>query len=165
MPKPLITQERLKEMLSYDLETGVFRWKVKRGGVEIGSVAGSLNGHRYRYITVDGRNCRAHRLAWLFVHGVWPSKEIDHINGDKDDNRLENLREATRAENQRNVGMRSNNTTGFKGVYPYKDKYRALASHNGKLISLGYYATALLASDARIAFAKVNHREFYKPPA
>ena len=75
--------ERLRELLSYEPETGVFRWRVSRGPAVAGSVAGSLTTYGYIKIKVDGRFYRAHRLAWIYVHGVWPSKDLDH----KDENK------------------------------------------------------------------------------
>lgn len=90
-----LTLERVKELLNYDPETGLFSWNAKRGRCAKLAVAGSWNSYGYRRITVDGRGYPAHRLAWLHVHGRWPQGEIDHINGIKHDNRLANLCEAT----------------------------------------------------------------------
>lgn len=90
-----LTLERVKELLHYDQETGLFYWNAKRGRCAKLSVAGSWNSYGYRRIKVDGRGYPAHRLAWLHVHGRWPQGEIDHINGIKHDNRIANLCEAT----------------------------------------------------------------------
>ena len=160
----MLTQERLKELLSYDPETGEFRWLVSKGTAVKGSVAGSRNSDGYICIQVAGRSYRAHRLAWLYVCGVWPIKDLDHIDRDRTNNLIENLREATRTENNCNVGLQSNNTTGFKGVSFHKAnvKYLARANLNGKSIYLGLFPTAELASAAYQAFALANHNSFYR---
>ena len=100
MSRLLITAERLRELLHYDAETGVFRWKVRpyRTSIQSGTVAGMIYAG-YRRIRVDGQMYQAHRLAWFYIHGHWPVNLIDHKNTIRDDNRLSNLREATRAEN------------------------------------------------------------------
>ena len=115
-----LTQERLKELLHYDPETGVFRWKVDRPkGVKIGNKAGTLDQDGYRKISLDGKRFYAHRLVWLYVHGEFPFDQIDHKNRVPDDNRLVNLRQATSGENRAN-----SKTThlGMKGAYFHKRK-------------------------------------------
>ena len=155
--------ERLGELLSYEPETGVFRWRVSRGPAVAGSVAGSLTTYGYIKIKVDGRFYRAHRLAWIYVHGVWPSKDLDHKDENKANNRLKNLREASSSQNGFNVGIRTHNTTGFKGVCHHSGgKFQASAKLNGKRTHLGLFITAELASEAYQAFAKANHGDFYK---
>lgn len=112
-----ITQQQLKEVLDYNERTGEFTWKVtlsNRG--KKGNIAGYKNTQGYWYIRIHGDKYLAHRLAWLYVHGDWPKNEIDHINHDRADNRLCNLRPVTRKENCRNSGLRSNNTSGKTGV-------------------------------------------------
>jgi hypothetical protein len=86
----------------------------------------------------------AHRLAWLYSYGVWPREEIDHINGEKSDNRLTNLRLATHSENRANAGPQKNNSSGYKGVGFNKKtgKWRATIRKDRRPISLGYFATA-----------------------
>lgn len=112
-----LTQSRLREMLSYDHDTGHFYWRRDRtGGVRLGDVAGSVCGSGYVQIRLDGGRYKAHRLAWLYVHGAWPTDQIDHINGVRTDNRLLNLRQATRAENSQNRARGSDNTSGHMGV-------------------------------------------------
>lgn len=112
-----ITQLQLKEVLNYHEKTGEFIWRqtLSNRGVE-GSTAGYRNSQGYWCISIYGIKYLAHRLAWLYVHGDWPEEEIDHINHDKADNRLCNLKPATRKENSRNLGLRSNNTSGVTGV-------------------------------------------------
>jgi len=158
-----ITQSQLKELLSYDPETGVFFWLV--GRKMAGKIAGCFNADGYLQIGVNGKIYLAHRLAWLFVNGAFPSA-LDHINGTKTDNRICNLRECTAAENQRNVGISKANTSGFKGVYWHKDKKKwyARIGVNSRLKNLGNFATPELASAAYQAKAREVHGEFYRAP-
>ena len=158
----MLTQERLKELLSYDPETGVFRWLTHSGRATSGDKAGSLS-KGYLYISVDKQKYLAHRLAWLYINGSWPTKDIDHRDTDSSNNRFFNLREATKPENLRNVGLRSHNASGFKGVHFNKaaGKFQAGARLNGKYNYLGCFTTAELASEAYQAFAKANHGDFY----
>jgi len=122
-------KERLRELLEYDPETGVFIWKTGRGSVKAGSVAGSKEANGYVRIRCDGGRYMAHRLAWLYVHGEFPPEEIDHINGVRDDNRLRNLRCVSRTENTRNQRLSNRNTSGITGVHWDKKagKWRAKA--------------------------------------
>ncbi|WP_430318310.1 HNH endonuclease [Pseudomonas nitroreducens] len=105
------------ELLSYDGLTGEFRWKVKPARrISAGAVAGCLDGKGYWQIRVFGKRHFAHRLAWELFYGVKPTGEIDHKNGVKTDNRIENLRIAMPAQNMANHGISRANTSGFKGV-------------------------------------------------
>lgn len=149
----LLTAEKLRELLSYCLETGIFRWRVdRRGGAKAGSVAGRISSHGYQEIKINGKLHHAHRLAWLYVHGVWPSDQIDHINRVRTDNRIANLREATSAENSRNRSKYGNNTSGHVGVTWCKreQRWKAQIQHEGKMINLGYYDLKEDAIAARI---------------
>ena len=143
--------EELRDALAYDPETGLFHWKVSRSAwAKAGTVAGSLNNHGYTKIMFKRRMHAAHRLAWFYVYGEWPAHQIDHINGDRTDNRLINLRVADNKQNQENIGLRSNNTTGFRGVsFNKKSKmYEAHIRHNGKKICLGMFFSAKVAAEA-----------------
>jgi hypothetical protein len=116
----MITQERLKELLHYDPETGVFTWKVNKGptaraGTEAGSVKHQQRNY-YRHIRADGVTYCAHRLAWLYVHGKFPENEIDHDDGNGLHNWIKNLRDVTRRDNQKNRRLNCNNTSGTTGV-------------------------------------------------
>ena len=111
-----LTQDQLKELLSYDPETGHFCWKIPLRNAHEGKKAGWKTSAGYVGIQVDGHQYLAHRLVWLYIHGQWPLSIIDHINGDRGDNRLSNLREATASENQINRGIPAHNTSGYKGV-------------------------------------------------
>jgi hypothetical protein len=99
-----LTQEMLRKVIHYDPATGQFTWlKIGNTNGFAGKVAGSLDQQGYRRISVYSRFYKAHRLAWLYIHGVWPEPEIDHINRIRDDNRIENLRVADRLLNMRNT--------------------------------------------------------------
>lgn len=159
----MVSRERVLELLDYDPETGIFTWRVRRSGVKFGSHAGRSSSSGYREIRIDGRRYSAHRLVWLVVHGTWPHDQIDHINGIRDDNRANNLREATRTENQRNSKIRVDNTIGYKGVTYHKAsrKFRAQCQdHNGIRMHLGLFSTVLEAAKAYDAFARTTYGEF-----
>jgi len=135
MNKPMLSQSELKEILSYDPLTGVFKWKVSRGSKSAGSVAGNVNiiiG--YRQIGINGRLLYAHRLAWLYMYGVYPVNEIDHENGHRADNRARNLRESTSTQNKFNIKTQCNNTSGCKGVSwaKHQQLWHAYVQMNGK---------------------------------
>ena len=117
MSKKNLTQDRLKYLLSYDSETGVFVWvRTTSNRVSVGSRAGRDNGNGYRRINIDGCPYYEHVLAWLYTHGEYPRVEIDHKDGDGYNNCISNLREATHLENGQNQSLRSTNTTGAHGV-------------------------------------------------
>ena len=112
----ILTAERLRELLRYDPETGIFTWRTnRRGGARAGNIAGCKT-DGYIQIHVDGEIHRAHRLVWLYVTGKWPVLYLDHKNGSRNDNRFSNLREATKAQNNRNHRPHPNSKSGFKGV-------------------------------------------------
>ena len=161
-----ITQERLKELLKYDSETGVFTRAINSGKNnrwKKGSVVGCVS-KKNGYINVSllGKRYYAHRLAWLYVHGEFPKFDIDHINHVRDDNRIANLRSVTRQENMRNSSTPSHNTSGLIGVSWRKDKrkWRSYITVNGKLISLGSHTHLESAITARKS-AEIKY-EFHK---
>jgi hypothetical protein len=147
----MITQERLRELLSYDEENGLFIYKTKRGQKSKGSIAGSPQNKGYIQITVDDKNYLAHRLAWFYVHGEWPKNQIDHINRIKTDNRITNLRDVTNSINHHNVGLRKHNTSGVNGVYwsNNKNKWVATIEINKKKHHLGIFNTLEDAKNCR----------------
>ena len=126
--------------------------------VKIGDVAGCLRNDGYTTIKIDGRIHRAHRLAWLHVHGEWPNDQLDHINGSRSDNRLANLRAASHSENQHNQRKpRSDNKSGFLGVFPYRGKFRAMIRIDGKQRSLGDFSTPEAAHEAYLKAKRALH--------
>jgi hypothetical protein len=149
----------LRSVLSYDATSGEFIWKYREdaskrvNSLRAGKVAGTVRPDGYVAIKINKRLYLAHRLAWLFVYKKWPPEEIDHIDGDPNNNRIANLRLATRQENNRNVGLRKDNSTGIKGVYWYKpyEKFHARIQIDGKGIHLGYFETLEEATAARHA--------------
>ncbi len=153
-----LTAEKLRSILNYESETGIFTWKVSNSNrVKVGAVAGSPNGHGYLCIKVLNRLYRAHRLAWLYVRGEWPKDQLDHINRDRSDNRIDNLREATNKQNLQNRSKSSTNTSGHTGIYWDKraSKWVAKIRHNQKLIHLGYFTDIEDAIAARKAAEKL----------
>lgn len=157
-----VTAARLRELLDYDPETGVFKWRVKRKGVNPGDVAGCVKGKRYRHIQVDGVCYGAHRLAWLYVYGRFPIGLADHRNGDGYDNRIANLREADAKQNTHNRRGDSNSGTKIKGV-SYRarvDRYEANIMASGEAHYLGQFKTADEASAAYRQAAQELHGEF-----
>ena len=138
-----ITQERLKELLEYNEETGVFTWKKTMSNRSVvGKVAGSINNrYLYRYIRIDCSGYRAHRLAFLYLNGEFPNGEVDHINHNRDDNRISNLRVVDRGEQMRNRRIGKSNKSGVMGVCWDVDrkKWRATITKNKHVIALGRF--------------------------
>ena len=157
----MITQSQLKAMIDYNPETGEMYWRERKQGRKFG-LLGSLDGKGHLRICINGKQHAAHRLAWLYVHGEWPKDQIDHINCVKTDNRIANLREATNAENMRNVGKQSNNTSGIKGVSWHKHtrKWRATIKVDGKSKHLGLFDCPELAALVYSEHAEKLHGEF-----
>ena len=160
----MLTQSQLKEHIHYCPDTGAFTRISSPRKWRIGIIKNCANdGIGYFTINLLGKRYKAHRLAWLYIHGSFPVSDTDHINGNRIDNRLCNLREASRTENQQNRGEQINNTSGFKGVSFHKQtgKWRAQISIAGKVKHLGRYLTPESASEAYHAAAKTIHAEFY----
>lgn len=156
-----LTADRLHQLLDYDPTTGVFRWKVDRSWSAVaGALAGVLDHSRgYIKIEIDGVKYAAHRLAWLYVHGAWPLGLIDHANGERNDNRIENLREATRQGNAANSRLYKNNTSGLKGAHwSKKDRaWRAQICIHGRTKYLGSFQTR---EEAHAAYQNAASAEF-----
>lgn len=155
MATNILTQDRLQQLFTYDATTGhlINKQTSKRAGYRHHS--------GYRNICVDDRTYIEHRVIWLLCHGEWPSKDIDHINRIRDDNRLSNLRLATRAENCQNQPIRRTNGSGLTGVYYHKvsKKWAAVINVNKKQQHLGTYDTFEQARDVRLA-AEQQHYTF-----
>lgn len=159
-PRKQLSAERLREVLSYDPTTGIFTWVKHNNRAPTGSVAGSYDADGYRNISIDRLPYKAHRLAWLYVYGVEPECQIDHINCVRDDNRIENLRVATHQQNQRNRACKS--SSGYKGVYLHKPtgRWNARITTDGRDTSLGYFDTAESAGAAYAKAARERYAEF-----
>lgn len=157
-----LTREELTSYLIYDHETGSFKWRCARKGIRKGDDAGHVSRAGYIVVCIKRRKYPAHRLAWLYVHGRWPTHYIDHIDGNKANNRIENLREATKTENCRNTWIRSDNTSGYKGVHLFArtQRWSAAIHENGRKIHLGYFCTAEDAARAYEAAASKLFGEF-----
>lgn len=157
---------RLRDLFDYDPETGLLRWKIDRqGGAHAGDIVQSRDGHGYIQVTIDAKNLRAHRVIWAMCHGQWPSGQIDHINGVRDDNRISNLRVASPRQNSSNLGLAKTNTSGFRGVSysRARGKWEAYIRSNGKHVHLGRFDRREDAVRARDAAARSAFGEFYNP--
>ena len=154
MTKKIITQSRLKELLEYDSETGIFIRKVTTcSRAKTGDIAGGLTSYGYTRIMIDSKFYQCHRLAFLYMTGKFPKDQTDHINHVKDDNRWENLREADYAMNTRNASRRSDNKSGHTGVHLDKasNKWEAQIQIKGKSKYLGQFIKKADAIAARVA--------------
>lgn len=160
MATDLITQDQLKSLLAYDPDTGEFRWLAKTSlRVKIGDLAGCRDRYGYVVIRAHGTLYKAHRLAWLYMHGVHPAKNLDHINQMPSDNRICNLREADQHQNNQNRRLQRNSTSGITGVSLHKatQRWHARIHTREGCRSLGYYDTKEDAARARCA----AERELY----
>ena len=164
-----LTAERVREIFSYDPDTGILTWKdpSKFSNRKAGTAAGYKAHNGYMQLKVDYRLYLAHRLVWLYVHGEWPVNDIDHINGVRDDNRVANLRDVSRQvnlQNQRKAShgpIRNPSNTGLLGTY-FNKRRRSFIAHisnpiTGKYEYLGGYATAEEAHDAYIKAKRRLH--------
>lgn len=172
----VIDPEYLRECLAYDKASGELTWLSRpreHFATEPASriwntkFAGSkaltaTHGSGYRHGTINNRRYLAHRVIWSIVYGEWPTEDIDHINGNRADNRIENLRAVSRAENLRNMKLYNNNTTGVMGVYWHKNtgKWRSLIKVNGKSIHLGLFESI---EDAAAARAEAEKKYDFHP--
>jgi hypothetical protein len=159
----VITREKIAEWLIYDQETGCFFWrKSPCPALKIKDKAGEITNEGYCRIQIEGVRYLAHRLAWILTYNIHPPHQLDHINGEKSDNRIENLRLATNAENHRNVGPRKTNSSGFKGVSKAKSRKRWNAGLriNGKHLHLGVFDTVEDAHAAYCLAVVKHHGEF-----
>jgi len=138
----MLTQERLKEFLSYDKNTGIFTWNVStNNSTKIDSKAGYLRKAGYIGIKIDYKTYQAHRLAWLYVYEKFPKGDIDHINRIRNDNRISNLRDVSRSLNLRNSSISKRNTSGTTGVFWNKgaNKWVSHITYGGKERHLGCF--------------------------
>lgn len=160
-PRDEVLLSRAKELLNYCPETGVFTWKVRRRyGVNAGDVAGYKNPRGYTTLTIDNGCYRAHRVAWAMHYGTWPTLELDHIDGNRSNNCIANLREVSRSTNGQNQRKpMAKGSSGFLGVSYSKEcqKYRAGIYVNKKTISLGFFSTAEQAHAAYVNAKRQLH--------
>ena len=150
-----LSQEKVRELLQYESDTGRFFWR------NDGSEAGTYT-LGYRAIRINGRRYFAHRLAWLYVCGRWPRDQIDHIDRDKSNNRIANLREATASQNRFNRWVSYKNRSGIRGVRfePKRKRWRADIRKNGRTLFLGRYETPSEAMAVYARAAQENSGEF-----
>lgn len=171
--KKNISQDQLKKILSYDSKTGVFVWLFRPSDSRANKIFNSRSGGKIAgitcprgYVYIKTRPFgmfSASRLAWLYTHGDWPKNEIDHINGNPSDNRIENLREATRSENGANRAIHKNNKSGFKGVTKKRNKWTACVAINKKRFRLGSFDSPEEAHAAYLKKSKEVQKEFARP--
>lgn len=163
MDSKIISHAELLNLLHYDPDTGLFKWLVagRNQHQKVGAVAGSLKPNGYIEMKIGGRMYKAHRLAWLYVHGEWPDV-IDHISRVRNDNRISNLRSCTKKQNMSNLNVYANSSSGFRGVSFHKDtsKWQVIVSVNGKRTHFGLYddveLAGLVAQEVRVKY----HGEF-----
>lgn len=158
-----ITQQRLMEVLHYDPETGEWMWAATLSARRVtGQAAGGITDAGYRSIRVNGNLFRAHRLAWLYMTGEWPAEQIDHVNGERSDNRWINLRAATEQQNKANTRVSANCKSGVKGVYwnRQRQKWQAKINPNRTQVHLGFFDDIDKAAEAYASAAKLYFGEF-----
>jgi hypothetical protein len=166
MKHSIHTPQELAEKLDYNPDTGELTWKKLRDSTRIGQKAKALDVAGYIQVNISGNVYKGHRVAWAIHYGRWPVGMIDHINGQRSDNRIENLRECdhqTNCQNMRNGSCK--NSTGFLGVYiehaypeGHPKRYRAKIQINRKQIHLGGHATPQLAHEAYVQAKRKIHR-------
>lgn len=152
---------RVLELLDYCPETGIFKWKINRGHGMAGKVI-QPNQEGYVKVTIDGKRYQCHNLAWFICHGTYPENLIDHKNCDTTDNRIGNLRPATRKGNADNASKRRDNKSGIKGV-SWKASHRrwvAQCQHLGKVHHLGLFDSIDEAEKVLVQFRSAHHSEF-----
>lgn len=158
-----IDVERLRELLAYDVETGVFKHAKKsspKSRAKVGAIVGGPRQDGYWGITFDGVLIGAHRLAWIHAYGREPEGQIDHINGDKQDNRISNLRDVTPSENKQNMrSARADNGSGLLGAHKCKgiNRWKSEIRLDGKLHYLGLFMNPEDAHAAYVAAKRNLH--------
>ena len=159
-----LTHQRLLDLLHYDPQTGIFIWLVTHHRIYAGDRAGCEHHPRgrqpWRDIMIDQKAYRENRLAWFYMTGAWPAKEVDHRNRDPLDTVWDNLRLATSSQNKANQGVRRDNKSGFKGVHPHGRRFYARTNIDRKYQYLGMADTAEQASEIYKAATLAVHGEF-----
>ena len=149
--------DRVSDLISYNPSTGKFTWKVSRGTKKQGAEAGTVRSDGYIAIQLNGKKIQAASVAWYLTHGYWP-KLVDHLNRDKQDNRLANLREATPSQNGYNRSRTQK--SGLRGVYPSNSKWIAKITINKIPVYLGTFDTPEEAHEEYVKQSKQHHKEF-----
>lgn len=154
-----VTPERLRELFDYAPDTGILTWKVRPSmRVDAGDAAGYITSRGYVSVRIKGREYKAHRIAWAHCNGVWPTHEIDHLNCKKDDNRIANLRDVTRAVNQQNErGPRRNNRLGVLGIRFAGRRYGAQIWIDGRIFRSKLFRTIGEAYNAYVELKRKHH--------
>ena len=154
-----LTQERLLAALIYDPMTGIFTRRVGAGGSKANSVAGSPS-HGYSNISIDGKIYGAHRLAWLYVHGNLPLGDVDHIDGNRSNNTIANLRDVSRSVNLQNSkeARKNNKSSGMLGVSWLHGKWQAKINIGGYRKHIGMFKTPELAHAAYLEEKRIHHQ-------
>lgn len=164
----MLTAPRLRSLVSYDPEAGIFTRLINTKNARAGTKThGSVRPDGYLALSVDGRQYLCHRLAWLYVYGDWPAAHTDHIDGDRANNRIVNLRAASAAENGRNrTRKQKRNSSGIRGVYWFasRNKWVAQIGVDRKVFNLGYFATKEAAAAARRDAETRYHGNFRGQP-
>ena len=155
-----LTSDLLRKFVNYDPDTGLLTWKLRgtraaEAGKQLGTVVGTLPDKGYIVITLFGTVYQAHRLAWLHYYGQFPEKQIDHIDHDRTNNTISNLRETSLHTNMKNKSLYTTNTTGYSGVTPHGDTWIARIGVNGTKVLLGTFRTIEEAIAARKAAEKL----------
>ena len=158
-PNNDLTADYARTLFNYNPETGDLVWRVARGRSRIGVVAGTKTADGYMRVKINGVSYLVHRLVWLIHRGQWPADQIDHINGDRAFNRIENLREATRAENLQNRVNTRGSSSRFLGVcwHAQHGKWEARININGRSVHLGIYRTEECAAAAYAEAKSILH--------
>lgn len=151
------SDKNIRNIILYNQDTGALTWKQSRGGkAKDGAVAGTSHNRGYIIVRVNGRRYLAHRLAWFLYYGVWPEKQIDHINGIRSDNRIVNLRDVSPVVNCQNLRKPTiRNKSGYLGVMPSGDRWMAQIRINGNRTHLGRFKTP---EEAHAAYLEAKRR-------
>ena len=157
-PKPI--PEIVKDLLEYDPETGLLIRKMRRGPRKAGSIAGRVEDDGYIRVKVGQNLYPAHRIAWFLHHGQQPEGQLDHIDNDKTNNRISNLRLATPIQNNQNIGKTSSCTSGVKNVTWQKGAWEVRLRVNGKRMYFGRFQNLFEARERAIELRKLHHGEF-----
>lgn len=159
--RPRVRREDVLSVIEYRPETGEFIWRKWCGGrAKAGTIAGHVFNTGYRCIQICGHITTANRWAWFYITGKWPTRDVDHINGVRSDDRWANLRLATRSQNCANGKAKSGNRSGFKGVRRDKNRWVATIMVQGRSIYLGRHSTPEQAHAAYMKAAEKHFGEF-----